>query len=84
MKILVVDDERAIRNSLKEILMDEEGLKETPNKLIHIGKPIRIPSTFLDDLNDLIKAAYKNKDDIKDLVADLVPTYTVDKERKGK
>ena len=68
----------------EEILMDEEGLKETPNKLIHIGKPIRISSTFLDDLNDLIKAAYKNNSDIKDMVADIVPTYTVDKERIGK
>ena len=28
----------------EEILMDEEGLKETPNKLIHIGKPIRFDS----------------------------------------
>ena len=68
----------------EEILMDEEGLKETPNKLIHIGKPIRISSTFLDDLDKLIKAAYKNTDDIKDLVADIVPTYTADKERVGK
>ncbi len=68
----------------EEILMDEEGLKETPNKLIHIGKPIRISNTFLDDLDNLIKAAYKNKDDIKDLVAEIVPTYTVDKERIGK
>ncbi len=24
----------------EELLMDEEGLQETPNKLIHIGKPI--------------------------------------------
>ena len=68
----------------EEILMDEEGLKETPNKLIHIGKPIRISKTFLDDLNELIKAAYKNTENIKDMVADIVPTYTVDKERIGK
>ena len=68
----------------EEILMDEEGLKETPNKLIHIGKPIRISNTFLDDLDELIKIAYKNTPDIKDKVADIVPTYTVDKERIGK
>ena len=68
----------------EEILMDEEGLKETPNKLIHIGKPIRISKTFLDDLDDLIKTAYKNNDDIKDKVAKIVTTYTVDKERVGK
>ena len=68
----------------EEILMDEEGLKETPNKLIHIGKPIRIPHTFLDDLNELIREAYKNNGDIKDKVAKIVPTYTVDRERIGK
>ena len=42
----------------EEILMDEEGLKETPNKLIHIGKPIRIPKTFLKDLDSLIKSSF--------------------------
>ena len=68
----------------EEILMDEEGLQETPNKLIHIGKPIKISKTFMEDLDELIKAAYKNKDDIKDKVAKIVTTYTVDKERVGK
>lgn len=68
----------------EEILMDEEGLEDTPNKLIHIGKPIKIPNSFLDDLDELIKSAYKNKDDIKDKVAKIVTTYTVDKERVGK
>jgi len=68
----------------EEMLMEEEGMKETPNKLIHIGKPIKIPDTFLDDLDELIKAAYKNDDDIKDKVAKIVTTYTVDKERVGK
>ncbi len=68
----------------EEILMDEEGLKETPNKLIHIGRPIRISSDFLKKLDELIKAAYKNSSDIKDRVADIVPTYTIDKERIGK
>ena len=68
----------------EEILMDEEGLQETPNKLIHIGKPIKISKTFMEDLDELIKAAYKNKDDIKDKVAKIVTTYTIDKERVGK
>ena len=68
----------------EEILMDEEGLQETPNKLIHIGKPIKISKTFMEDLDGLIKAAYKNKDDIKDKVAKIVTTYTIDKERVGK
>ena len=62
------------------MLMDEEGLKETPNKLIHIGRPIKMDDNkFLDDLDKLIKYSYKNKDDIKEEVAKIVDTYTVDK-----
>ena len=64
----------------EEILMDEEGLKETPNKLIHIGKPIKMNyDKFLDDLDKLIKSSYKNSKDIKDKVAEIVTTYKVDK-----
>ena len=68
----------------EERLMEEEGMKTTPNKLISIGKPLDIPKSFLDDLDELIKAAYKNSDDIKDKVAKIVTTYKVDKERVGK
>lgn len=68
----------------EERLMEEEGLERTPNKLISIGKPLDIPKTFLDDLDELIKMAYKNSDDIKDRVAKIVTTYKVDKERVGK
>ena len=64
--------------------MDEEGLKETPNKLIHIGMPLEIPKTFLKDLDKLIKSSYENKDDIKEKVAKIVDTYKIDKERVGK
>ena len=64
----------------EEILMDEEGLKETPNKLIHIGKPIRFDSKkFEKKLEDLIKASYKNNDDIKEKLAKVVTTYKIDK-----
>lgn len=64
----------------EEILMDEEGLKETPNKLIHIGSPIEMDDKkFLKDLDKLIDSAYLNKDDIKDKVAKIVTTYKVDK-----
>ena len=59
--------------------MDEEGLKETPNKLIHIGQPIKIKDSFLEDLDKLIESAYKNKDDIKDKVAKIVDTYKIDR-----
>ena len=64
----------------EELLMDEEGLKETPNKLIHIGMPIKMDDKkFLENLDKLIESAYKNKDDIKDKVAKIVDTYTIDK-----
>ncbi|MBR3252629.1 polysaccharide biosynthesis protein [Candidatus Saccharibacteria bacterium] len=61
----------------EEMLMEEEGMKSTPNKLIHIGQPIRIKSTFLTDLDDLIRAARGNSDEIKQSVAKIVSTYTV-------
>ena len=65
----------------EEILMDEEGLKETPNKLIHIGKPIKINKDFLKNLDSLIESAYKNKDDIKEKVAKIVTTYKIDRRK---
>lgn len=64
----------------EEILMDEEGLKETPNKLIHIGKPIRFDSKkFEKNLENLIKSSYENKNDIKEKLAKVVTTYKIDK-----
>lgn len=64
----------------EEILMDEEGLKETPNKLIHIGKPIKFdPKKFEKNLENLIKSSYENRNDIKEKVAKIVTTYKIDK-----
>ena len=68
----------------EEILMDEEGLKETPNKLIHIGQPLKIPADFLKNLDNLITLSSKNEYGIKEKVAEIVPTYKIDKERTGK
>ena len=66
----------------EELLMDEEGLQETPNKLIHIGKPIEMNNKlFLKELDKLISYAYKNDKDIKEKLAKVVDTYTID-ERK--
>ena len=67
----------------EELLMEEEGLKDTPNKLIHIGKPIRFDNNkFLKDLDNLIKESYKNSDEIKEKLAKVVPTYKIDKTNK--
>ncbi len=68
----------------EERLMEEEGMQTTPNKLISIGKPLDIPKSFLNDLDKLIKAAYKNNNDIKEKIAKIVTTYKIDKERVGK
>ncbi len=64
----------------EEMLMEEEGLKETPNKLIHIGRPIKIKDSFLEDLDALIKIAEKNEKDIRSHTAKLVTTYKPIKE----
>lgn len=60
----------------EEKLMAEEGLRKTDNDLIHIGSPIPFEvDTFLDELNELMDAAYKNKENIRDHVAKVVTTY---------
>jgi FlaA1/EpsC-like NDP-sugar epimerase len=61
----------------EEMLMDEEGMKETPNKLIHIGKPLDIDKNFLTNLDKLIDSAQHNRDDIKERTAAIVKTYKV-------
>ena len=60
----------------EEKLMAEEGLQTTPNELIHIGNPIPFDvDEFLAQLRQLMEAAYENRDDIVETVANMVPTY---------
>ena len=60
----------------EERLMDEEGLQTTKNELINIGSPILFDEElFLKQLQDLAKAAYEDKDNIRSIVANIVPTY---------
>lgn len=61
----------------EEKLMDEEGMRTTPNKLIHIGNPISFDTAaFLRQLHTLMDAAYEgNETEIRKLVANAVPTY---------
>lgn len=67
----------------EEILMDEEGLKETPNKLIHIGQPIKFDEKkFLNKLDNLIESASTNDKNIKEKVAKIVDTYKIDKKEE--
>ena len=62
----------------EEMLMSEEGLQETPNKLIHIGHPIEFDEENLfKHLDELYEAAYKETGEMKELVSKLVPTYHI-------
>ena len=60
----------------EEKLMAEEGLRKTDNELIHIGSPIPFDEDlFLRQMESLMEAAYNNQDDIRSVVASMVPTY---------
>ena len=60
----------------EEKLMAEEGLQNTANERIHIGKPLSFDiDAFLGKVDELMEAAYKNKEDIREMVKDIVGTY---------
>lgn len=60
----------------EEMLMDEEGLQDTENKLIHIGKPIDIDEDdFMKQLEQLRDYVVEEPDDIREWVQRIVPTY---------
>ena len=60
----------------EEKLMAEEGMKTTPNKLIHIGCPIAFDSDkFLVQLKELMKRSYANDENIRELVQEMTGTY---------
>lgn len=64
----------------EELLMAEEGMQETANKLIHIGKPIEMDDAiFKKKLRQLDEAAFQESDKIKEIVAQVVPTYHPEK-----
>ena len=61
----------------EEMLMAEEGMQDTDNKLIHIGKPIQMDEEkFMQQLNDLRDYVVQEPDDIRRVVQEIVPTYT--------
>ena len=64
----------------EERLMEEEGLQKTENGLISIAKPIELDEEKLwKQLERLRKEAYGELEEAKELVKELVPTYTIDK-----
>lgn len=67
----------------EEMLMGEEGLKDTANSLIHIGKPILFDEEeFFVKLEELYDCAYTESENIKSLVENIVPTYREKEEDK--
>ena len=60
----------------EEMLMNEEGMKDTANRQIHIGKPLEIDEDrFFVQLQRLKEAAYEESPAIRELVREIVPTY---------
>ena len=61
----------------EEKLMSEEGMRTTPNHLIHIGSPIPFETDkFLDQLQTLMTMAYDGQEEeIRNAVATVVDTY---------
>ena len=68
----------------EELLMNEEGLKQTTNKMIYIGKPIEFDEAlFEDQLERLRDAVDKEEQDIRPLIKEIVPTYHYGSENDG-
>ena len=60
----------------EELLMREEGLKETANRMIYIGKPIEYDdAVFEEQLERLREASVNEARDIRALVREIVPSY---------
>lgn len=60
----------------EELLMDEEGMKDTANKMIHIGKPIELDEhEFFAQLKELKDECQIENSDIRPLIKKIVPTY---------
>lgn len=62
----------------EELLMNEEGLEQTPNQLIFIGNQINFDEMlFLKQLKELEIAASEETSNIRKLVHSIVPTYKI-------
>ena len=56
--------------------MDEEGLQETPNRLIHIGRPIEFDvEEFERQLEELYEVANQDTENVRSLIREIVMTY---------
>lgn len=63
----------------EEMLMKEEGIQDTANKLIHIGKPIEMDDEkFMKQLEEIRDYVVKEPEDIREWVKKIVPTFIPD------
>ncbi|MGN0306318.1 MAG: polysaccharide biosynthesis protein [Lachnospiraceae bacterium] len=68
----------------EELLMDEEGLQDTDNKMIHIGKPIELDEmAFFAQLKRLKEESKNESKDIRQLIKEIVPTYQIREEQEA-
>ena len=70
----------------EELLMDEEGLQKTGNKLIFIGRQIDIdPAQFIQELRELRDAAAENDEETAvSALHNIVPTFVTPEEFNSK
>ncbi len=62
----------------EELLMNEEGLTETAHDKIFVGQPINISEAELDKkLNLLKEATSKDIEEVKKVIAKVIPTYKI-------
>lgn len=60
----------------EELLMDEEGMRDTANRMIHIGRPIEVDEQeFFEQLKELKDECQIETSDIRPLIQKIVPTY---------
>ena len=62
----------------EELLIDDDNKKETANKRIFIGQPIKIDEVEFDEkMKELEKATFSEDENIRLVVKKLVPEYTI-------
>lgn len=62
----------------EELLIDDDNKKETANKRIFIGQPIKIDEAEFDEkMKEFEKATFSEDENIRQVVKKLVPEYTI-------
>lgn len=62
----------------EKLLIDDDNKKETANKRIFIGQPIKIDEAEFDEkMKELEKATFSEDENIRQVVKKLVPEYTI-------